>query len=272
VLVAAVCGSAACVELSGLGGLEFGEEAPNGLSSASGGESSGGATTPAASGAGGGGVGGGAGPGAGGSASASTGAGGGGVGGQPVACDDVVFADDFNDGVLAAAWAPYTENGTISIDETGGELVIVAQEGSQADALIQTPALLDLSVGELTIELVQASESSDLGHVFFAFTLESGEYLSFRKEQGLLKLTTDVPSYTILHQESYSAVNHRFLRFRRDGATTHVETSPDASGWDSFHSLNQDNLFSADDVRIILGVFAAGDGITARFDNVVLCH
>jgi hypothetical protein len=207
----------------------------------------------------------------GGAASAGGGAAGQGGGGSGD-CQTVLLSDHFDDGVIGSEWSDYTTNGTITLVEQGGAIVITAASGSTAGASLTTVDDYDFTSGELSVELVEAIASGSDGHMSFSLSQQDVGYVAVRKEGADIKVVTDLPSYTVMHEEAYSPTAHRYVRFRREGGVTHAEASADAADWMAMFSWQQDDYFPPGAVRVTLVAIAAGDGFTARFDNVLMCR
>jgi hypothetical protein len=210
---------------------------------------------------------------AGGGATAASGGSGGsaGGGGGPEGCGTVSFEDDF-DPTIGNGWNGYAADQSVQYAAIGGELVLTAQVGSNAVVLVSTISEYDFTLGQLSVELSQATDASTAGHLYFSLTdAPSGGYVAFRKEASLLKIATD-PSYAVLYEVIYDEVMHRHLRFRRDGATTHAETSPNGQSWSPLYSFPQLVYFEPNAVRLLLGMDSDGDAMEVHFDNARLCH
>jgi hypothetical protein len=241
---------------AGAGGGWTGGTGASGGTSGSGGDASAGA-------AGTGGSGGAAGSsgGAGGSAGAA------GSGGGPGCVVNV--SDDFNDGSIGSIWTKFTNNTSIQISETGGELrLVMPSVSSAAFAGLQTDTIYDLTGCSTFVHVTDLLDPATKAYV--NFVVRSGNnYVEILKTANDLQTKRWVDgSASYLVTLPFNATLHAWWRFRESGGAIYFEASKDGISYAQITSTSAP--FDPKQVRMQLGVAAyqaelnPGD---ASFDN-----
>ena len=125
----------------------------------------------------------------------------------------------------------------------------------------------NLTGARVGVEVVQAAEAAD---TVFAVGVDSDNWYGFVAEEGTLYLQSKVKGVKFPKSVPYSAVQHRFWRFRLDSASNTVtwETSPDGSSWEAQRREALQMDITAVHVTLSAGTYketkAPG---TAIFDN-----
>jgi hypothetical protein len=133
--------------------------------------------------------------------------------------------DDFEDGVVNAAWSTYADPGT-SLEEADGVLRVLYSGTDTAWAGYVTAAAHDIRGGWLSAEVTQVGGSTIL-------ELNAGDTrVQTYADGGTLFGTVLVGTDTLSEFETdYLPEMHAYWRMREEAGWVHWETSPDGSSW-----------------------------------------
>jgi len=174
-----------------------------------------------------------------------------------------LLRDDFADGSIGFVWDAWSDVGA-SVDETGGDLVLVMDQGTvDAWAGVTSAARYDLTDAALEVEVVE------VGGVYTLIELDPfgpGLAQIYVSSGTLVAKVID----TVRAEIPYQAAEHRYWRMRESGGTLFFETSPDRAVWNELHS--EPMPFPVEHVRALLaaGGQLAGAASEARFGDINL--
>jgi hypothetical protein len=164
----------------------------------------------------------------------------------------------------ANAGGLWTTYGTVVFD---GQLKITATNSGLFRTNAATGETEDMTGSFCQIELVQAAGTQILyymsdggGTTWIAFNYD-GTNIQAREKHGGTETALGSPA-------TFSAVNHRFLKFRETAGTTFWETSPTGYGsWTTLHSMSTASVPTTM-TALQPSMFAAGVSGTVIFDNL----
>jgi hypothetical protein len=159
--------------------------------------------------------------------------------------------DDFEDGLVAAAWVPYDDDDA-DWTETDGALRVSFSGTEEAWAGYDLRDGLDFNEGETWIEIAEVGGN----YTGFDVYLDDAE-LELYVEDGntLVGEVYGTESSDDLTEVPYVPAMHRILRIRATGGVVYWEASPDGGDWELIHM--QGAPFPLDDV--LVSVEAGGD-------------
>ena len=187
----------------------------------------------------------------------------------PQACTTVDVADDFDDGIVSTQWYRYAQS-TVGVVETGGQLVITPvadQDGSHYGGYISR-AFVDMRDHCIFATLVATPADTGAVEMQLAVQLDT-RYTGLSVGNAHLETFTnfDGTPHT-LALTPHDAIAHRIVRIRESAGTTYWETSPDGATFTEQHAAATPFDFSAVQVLIQAGTFAAvANPGTAVFDD-----
>jgi hypothetical protein len=180
----------------------------------------------------------GGGPGSGGGSSSSgTAGGGGGTGGTGAGLCGGPSAqgDDFTGPTLAVHWDPYTEAGA-TVDVDGDALRLTMQAGApQGYVDVISDYAVRFQDDAMRAE-VPTVVSDDGGTSAMALWWSNNRLLEMRKDGAELQFVLEDGGGEDITSVTYDATAHRFWQLREESGTTHWETSPDATVWQTHRS------------------------------------
>lgn len=171
-----------------------------------------------------------------------------------------LLADDFEDGVTAADWRSYNDDGA-QLQEEDGVLRVVYSGADVAWAGYATAQSHDIRGGSLSAEVAQVGGMTILE--FFSGDTKVQTYAG----DGILNATIMVGGDTISALETaYLPDEHVHWRMREDGGTVHWETSADGDSWIEIDA--RPTPLAVEEVTLLVsGGGAAGD-LSAEFEAV----
>lgn len=186
-------------------------------------------------------------------------------GGEPAPGADASLpcqlADDFEDGVTAAAWQPWSEEDA-EAHEADGTVQVTFTSAAGGWAGYELRQAIDLTAGEVRLELAAVGGEYTVleiasGSMILALYVEDGDTLT-AQVTGAGDGDDWVPA-------EYLADMDVFWRIRVEGGFVHWETSQDGAGWESIHS--QAAPFPLDAVQVSFGAGGVAGDPPAAFES-----
>lgn len=179
------------------------------------------------------------------------------------------LTDNFDDGVLAAAWASYGSN----LSETGGRLVIDTLTSGYA-GIYSVASDYDFTNSSLTIELPVVPSAQEGTSVYIEVTVGGGNYYRWEYVGGSNSISARrkvAGVYSELGSVPYVAANHRWLRMREVQGSVYWDVSGNGTDWRTLFSGANGQVVTAAGLGVGAGIYAAvtSPGGTS-FDNINL--
>lgn len=191
--------------------------------------------------------------------------------------------DDFDDGTIDASFWTLRQtrdtsdvvDTTISVAETGGQLVMTSggdsAAGAEAGYISET---IDFTGQQASVELAQHDLTFGLNS-FLMLQLDLANRVKFGPDNnGNLQVQERIggAAYVSRKTVTYNNTTHRFLRIRSAGTAIVYEFSADGATWTIFYLGNNPFVLTA--VKIFLLQNTGIGGVTAgkftKFDNFIL--
>lgn len=183
--------------------------------------------------------------------------------------------DNFNDGSLAAAWAKYEVNGTVTETNTQMESAVnPSTSGAQSD--IYTSGSYQLTGSSFTVNIKQTASPNVDTVVYLWAGADYGDRLLFTMNSGFLTayVQDTYVTYSSNQVSGLTPGDAFYVRIREDSGTIYFDYSTDTGqSWTNLHSELVSNWSGdVDDLNIDLGTYEYSSGATTEntsiFDNV----
>lgn len=187
------------------------------------------------------------------------------------------FRDDFDDGLVGAAWS-FWSNGACSFFERDGALAFSFPPAGDGDCGYDSITYYDLTGRTVSVEVPQVDESGKV-YTVFRLDFQNDNWIAF--EHGF---SDEQPSRLVCWNHvagaeaspcslGYDASQHRWWRFRHDARenAVHWETSPDGKKWTSNGNYDAgDFQFTKALIVLYAESYGVADRTDAgnRFDNL----
>ena len=145
--------------------------------------------------------------------------------------------DNFNDNVRdTAKWEHYQVGTLASAAEVNQRVEVTPPSGAgdRHEAYFRSINKYDLTGSWAYVEIPQVLSGGSVGTEFRLF-LDNGDFYRFTLQGNLYGQYAAGGGFTTFLNIAYSAINHRWWRFRHDSGANllHFETSPDGTAWTS---------------------------------------
>lgn len=200
----------------------------------------------------------------------SGGTGGGTATGEP--CHPPLLHDDFEAQELdLGLWEPYT-NG-INVSTSGGRLRFTPNPDAELSwyAEVYSKFTYDLRNCMTWVEAPTVLPPGTPGDTTFEVRLDGNNLADIAVTEGGLAVEFSVGGAIVAEDYiQYDPTNHRWWRFRDEGGTSYLETSPDGISWDERLSMATPFDLSAVTIGLTMGVWGQPTGAagTGEFDNL----
>jgi hypothetical protein len=170
-------------------------------------------------------------------------------------CAASTLSDDFGDGVLGPQWEPWSScNGSGTVDETGGQVVVSLDGTDDAYCGVQSTHLYDLRGDALFIDartLPQVANAFESHAQLTAFG-DGSRRLEFVEDNTTLYVAQQKDGNQVNGANTaYDPTQDRYWRIRASGSNVIWETSPDASNWST--QMSAKAAFDLSAVRLVFG-------------------
>lgn len=174
---------------------------------------------------------------------------------------DCALTDDFEDGVTAALWQPWNEDGATAREQDGA-LSVSFTSLDGAFAGYDLDSAIDLREGEVRVEVAAVGGEFtvlelDLGTMAVSLYVEDGDVLSAQ-----VAGTADADDWVAT---DYLPESDVIWRIRGEGGFVHLETSDDGEGWDSIYSTEAP--FPLDQVVVSIAAGGVDGDPPAAFES-----
>jgi hypothetical protein len=187
-------------------------------------------------------------------------------------CPASDLVDDFDDGVLAPLWDPYTDVGCTALEVAGGLSFGFAAGATNADCGIQSEHLHDVRNSALTVEAVgMPADPAVAVYIQVQTAHDSETRIEIEFLDGELDVEQQVAGADVSAEiVPYDPVAHRWWRIRGTAGRIYLETSPDGADWTVL--LEDDAAFDLSALRLEVGAgtgdLAPASPLMVRFDRV----
>lgn len=182
-----------------------------------------------------------------------------------------LLADDFNDNARdAATWSISNAPSPVAVREQNQRLEVTPANTGNAYSGYGAVSSVDLTNGRATVEVLRTTANVMYADTLFALW-GGGGGLAFLYEGGNLFFQLHQGGAVSQTYTAYHAVEHRFWRFRHDGATDAVwwQTSPNGVVWTTRRILARPWSLTSEYVHLYAGTWASYSGAgTAIYDNL----